>query len=149
MLVSGQASKRTRSGQHGNGRVIRWKHDAIRRGQPAARAATRRAGEARRAGMALADLTVNFTLNNFTILVILGAVAGLVTGQLMKSKGWMVLADLCFGLVGMLVGVFAVGAPLGISHLGFQGDMLMALLGSVFAVVLVHAVAVVRHKAQA
>lgn len=99
--------------------------------------------------MALADLTVNFTLNNFTILVILGAVAGLVTGQLMRSKGWMVLADLGFGLVGMLVGVFAVGTPLGISHLGYQGDILMALLGSVFAVVLVHAVAVVRHKAQA
>src|SRR5579859_5558120 len=46
----------------------------------------------RRRRMALADLTVNFTLNNFTILVILGVVAGLVTGQLMKSKGWMVLA---------------------------------------------------------
>lgn len=99
--------------------------------------------------MTLTDITVNFTLNNFTILALLGVIGGLVSGQLMKSKGWMVLADLVAGLLGMLVGVFAVGTPLGVGQLGFAGDILMALLGSVFAVVLLHAALVVRRKAQA
>jgi hypothetical protein len=54
----------------------------------------------------LADLTVNFTLNDLTLWILAGVVGGLGTSRLMKTKGFAVLADLFFGVMGGLTGIF-------------------------------------------
>ena len=50
--------------------------------------------------MTILDVTVNFTLNDPAIWLIAGAVGGLATGQLMKSRGGAILLDLFFGVLG-------------------------------------------------
>jgi uncharacterized membrane protein YeaQ/YmgE (transglycosylase-associated protein family) len=98
--------------------------------------------------MALADVTVNFTLSSLAVWLILGAFGGLVTGQLMKSKGKMVLGDLLFGLLGGLIGVYAVGPLLRVPAGGVT-QWLLAIFGGVVVVVLVHFVMDVRRRASA
>ena len=100
--------------------------------------------------MALADVTVNFTLSNLAILIIVGLLVGLVTGQLMKSKGFKAVAlDLLFGFVGMLIGVYAVGPLVDIGRFGFSGNVLMAVVGSLVVVALEHFLLTARRKAAA
>jgi uncharacterized membrane protein YeaQ/YmgE (transglycosylase-associated protein family) len=100
--------------------------------------------------MALADVTVNFTLSNLAILIIAGLLVGLVTGQLMKSKGFKAVAlDLLFGFLGMLIGVYAVGPLVDIGRFGFSGNVLMAVVGSLVVVVLEHFLLTARRKAAA
>jgi uncharacterized membrane protein YeaQ/YmgE (transglycosylase-associated protein family) len=98
--------------------------------------------------MALANVTVNFTLSDLAVWLILGAAGGLVTGQLMKSKGMHILGDLIFGLIGGLVGVYAVGSLLKAPSGGLT-QWLLALFGGVVVVVLVHFVQDVRKRASA
>jgi uncharacterized membrane protein YeaQ/YmgE (transglycosylase-associated protein family) len=98
--------------------------------------------------MAFADVTVNFTLSDLTVWLILGAVGGLVTGQLMKSKGMHIVGDLFFGLLGGLIGVYVVGALMRTS-VGGLTQWLLALFGGVVVVVLEHFVLDVRKRASA
>jgi len=98
--------------------------------------------------MALANLTVNFTLSDLTVWLILGAVGGLVTGQLMKSKGMHMLGDLLFGPIGGLVGVYVVGALMR-ALAGGLTQWLLALFGGVVVVVIEHFVMDVRKRASA
>jgi uncharacterized membrane protein YeaQ/YmgE (transglycosylase-associated protein family) len=98
--------------------------------------------------MALADVTVNFTLSDLTVWLILGAVGGLVTGQLMKSKGMHIVGDIFFGLLGGLLGVYVVGAFMRTSAGGLT-QWLLALFGGVVLVVLEHFVLDVRKRASA
>jgi len=98
--------------------------------------------------MALVDVTVNFTLSDLAVWLILGAVGGLVTGQLMKSKGMHIVGDLFFGLLGGLLGVYVVGAFMRASPGGLT-QWLLALFGGVVVVVLEHFVLDVRKRASA
>ena len=99
--------------------------------------------------MTFLDVTVNFTLNDPTIWLIAGAVGGLATGQLMKSKGGAMLLDLFFGVLGALLGVYVVGAILGVGRYGPVAVTLTAALGGVVLVVISHLVGVVRKHAKA
>lgn len=99
--------------------------------------------------MALASLRIDVTLDNFTLLVLAGALLGLITGQLMKSRGIRIVGDLVFGIVGALVGDFVLGPLLGAERFGFTGYLLFAVAGSIVLVVLEHAFLVARNKAKA
>lgn len=99
--------------------------------------------------MALADLTVDVTLNNLVVFLVLGGLAGLATGYLMKSKGSTVLLDLVFGLLGGLVGGYVLVPVFNVGHYGLAGAAVLALAGGVLASVIVHFVVMMRHKAKA
>jgi uncharacterized membrane protein YeaQ/YmgE (transglycosylase-associated protein family) len=99
--------------------------------------------------MAVADLTVNFTLNNLAVFLIAGGLAGLGTGYLMKSKKGMKLVDLLVGFLGGLVGAYLLVPAFGLQHQGLLGAALLAIFGAVLADVIVHFALMVRHKAAA
>lgn len=99
--------------------------------------------------MHLADVTVNFTINDLTLWLIAGAIGGFVTGQLMKTKGWMVVGDVFFGVVGGLIGVFVVGAAMQAAQYGLLGQTLLALAGGVLGQVIAKLVVEVRRRAKA
>lgn len=98
--------------------------------------------------LSLADITVKFTLNNLVLFLILGGVIGLGTGYLMKSKGVTILGDILFGLIGALIGAYALTPALDIGR-GLLGQTLAAVFGCVLAVAILHFVVVVRQKAKA
>lgn len=99
--------------------------------------------------MALADFTVNFTISNLALVLIVGALAGLITGQLMKSRGINIFGDLVFGVIGAILGDFFVGPLLNISRFGFTAYVLLAIAGAVILDVLLHGLATARRKATA
>jgi uncharacterized membrane protein YeaQ/YmgE (transglycosylase-associated protein family) len=97
----------------------------------------------------LADLTVNVTFNDLAIFLILGGLAGLATGYLMKSKGGAVLLDLLFGLLGGLVGGYVLVPVFSAERYGLAGAALLALAGGVLLAVIEHFAVMVRQKAKA
>jgi hypothetical protein len=99
--------------------------------------------------MGVADLTIDFTLSNLALFAIAGAFGGLLTGVLMKSAGWLILADLIFGTLGGLVGVYVVGALLHFDQYGLGAQALLALAGGVLTQVLGRAVIALRRRAKA
>lgn len=98
---------------------------------------------------ALSDLSVNFTLDNIELLLIIGGALGVVTGQLMKSRGKNILVDLVAGLFGTLVAALLLYPLLGLSSMGFAGAMMLTIVVSIVAVVLAHLGMAVQRKAKA
>jgi uncharacterized membrane protein YeaQ/YmgE (transglycosylase-associated protein family) len=99
--------------------------------------------------MTLADVTINLTLNNLTIMVIAGALSGVITGQLLKSRGLYILGDVFFSLFGMLLSVVVLSTLLDIVRVGFVGYLLLAIMGAMVTVVLAHFALLVRRHAMA
>ena len=99
--------------------------------------------------MTILDVTVNFTLNDPAIWLIAGAIGGVATGQLMKSRGSGIVLDLFFGVLGALLGVYVVGAILGVGRYGPVAVTLMAAFGGMVLVVMSHLLGVVRKHARA
>lgn len=82
-----------------------------------------------------ASSAVSITLNDVALWLLAGAVAGVITGQLMRSKGFGVLGDLCFGAVGAAAANFAVGFVLNLAQYGFVGEIVVAVIGAMLFVV--------------
>ena len=99
--------------------------------------------------MHLADLTVNFTLNDLTLWILAGAVGGVGTGRLMKTKGMAILADLFFGVVGGLIGIFVIGTIIKVGQYGLPGQLLLALACGVLGQVVARSVMTLRKRAKA
>ncbi len=85
--------------------------------------------------MSLAASAVSITLNDVALWIFAGAVVGVITGQLMRSKGFGVLGDLLFGAVGAAVANFAAGFVLDMARFGFVGAIVVAIIGAVVFVV--------------
>ena len=98
---------------------------------------------------ALSNLSVDFTLNNLELLLLTGGIVGLVTGQLMKSRGKNILVDLVAGLFGTLVGALVLYPLLGFQSWGFPGALSLTLVGSIVFVVLAHFGVAVQRKTKA
>jgi uncharacterized membrane protein YeaQ/YmgE (transglycosylase-associated protein family) len=69
---------------------------------------------------------------NFIVWLIIGGIAGWVTGRLMGG-GYGFIGDIVLGLVGALIGglvagIFFTGAP------GFIGTLIVAIIGSIIVV---------------
>ena len=63
-------------------------------------------------------------------IVVIGALAGWLAGQLMRGSGFGLLGDIVIGIVGSLIGGFIFGI-LGIYTYGFVGRVVMATIGAV------------------
>ena len=68
--------------------------------------------------------------------LLIGLVAGWLTGQLMKGGGYGLIGDLVLGVVGAFVGSWIFDA-LGISTRGLIGSLIAATAGAVVLVLLV------------
>ncbi len=76
------------------------------------------------------------------IWVIVGLIAGWLTGLVMKGGGYGILGDIILGIVGAIVGGFLAAALLGISNAvsGFNlTTLIVAFLGAVIVVAVVRA----------
>jgi uncharacterized membrane protein YeaQ/YmgE (transglycosylase-associated protein family) len=65
--------------------------------------------------------------------IIIGIIAGWLTGKLMRGAGYGILMDLVLGLVGAVVGGWILGV-LGLSSYGFIGSLTTATVGAVVLV---------------
>jgi uncharacterized membrane protein YeaQ/YmgE (transglycosylase-associated protein family) len=70
--------------------------------------------------------------------IILGLLAGWITGLVMRGSGYGLIADIILGLVGAMAGRWIFHA-LGITAIGSVGHLLMAVVGAIVLVALVHA----------
>jgi len=68
-------------------------------------------------------------LRNFVIFIVLGALAGWISGLLTKGQGFGVLGNIIVGIVGAFLGGFIFGL-LGISAHNFLGQLIFAVLGA-------------------
>jgi uncharacterized membrane protein YeaQ/YmgE (transglycosylase-associated protein family) len=67
--------------------------------------------------------------------IFIGAVAGWLTGKLMKGSGFGFIMDMVIGLIGALIGGF-IAIHLGIAPPGQQGLLISILIAIVGAVIL-------------
>ncbi len=72
--------------------------------------------------------------------IILGLIAGWITGLLMRGSGFGIIADIIIGLFGAIIGRWVFGA-LGVAATGSIGFLLMSVIGAVILVTVVHAIA--------
>lgn len=69
-------------------------------------------------------------------LLLIGALAGWLAGQLMRGRGFGLFGDIVVGILGSLIGGFLFGL-LGIYAYGFIGRVVMATIGAVVLLYLV------------
>jgi uncharacterized membrane protein YeaQ/YmgE (transglycosylase-associated protein family) len=69
--------------------------------------------------------------------IILGLIAGWITGLLMRGSGFGIIADIIIGLIGGLIGSWIFGA-FGIAPVGSIGYLAMAVVGAVILVSITH-----------
>jgi len=70
--------------------------------------------------------------------IIVGLVAGWLTGLVMKGGGYGIVGDLIVGLVGALIGGFVVGL-IWPGSVGLIGSIIVAFIGAVIFVVILRA----------
>lgn len=71
--------------------------------------------------------------------IILGLIAGWITGLLMRGSGFGIIADIIIGLIGAVIGRWLFGA-IGVAPMGTIGYLLMSVIGAVILVAVVHAI---------
>ncbi len=65
--------------------------------------------------------------------IVIGILAGWLTGRLMRGEGYGILVDLALGLIGAVIGGWIFG-QLGIAANGFLGSLTTAIVGAVILV---------------
>ena len=71
--------------------------------------------------------------------LIVGLIAGWLTGLVMKGGGYGIIGDLIVGLLGALIGGFLVGLFFS-GSVGFIGSIIVAFIGAVVLVAILRAV---------
>ncbi len=71
--------------------------------------------------------------------IIVGIVAGWLTGRVMRGRGYGIIGDLIIGLAGALVGGFLAGLVIQ-GSVGLIGSIVVAFLGAVVLVAILRAV---------
>jgi len=69
------------------------------------------------------------TLQNFVTFLILGALAGWISGLIAKGRGFGLLGNMIVGIVGAFLGGFGFGL-IGISAHSFIGQLIFAVIGA-------------------
>jgi uncharacterized membrane protein YeaQ/YmgE (transglycosylase-associated protein family) len=77
------------------------------------------------------------TVGEFLTVLLIGLIAGRVTGIVMKGRGYGVLADIVLGIVGAVVGGFLF-SRLGVTAYGFVGRVAVAVVGTIVLVGIAH-----------
>jgi uncharacterized membrane protein YeaQ/YmgE (transglycosylase-associated protein family) len=70
--------------------------------------------------------------------IIVGLIAGWLTGLIMRGGGFGILGDLMMGLIGALIGGFLVGIFMH-GSVGFIGSIVVAVIGAVILTAVVRA----------
>lgn len=70
--------------------------------------------------------------------IIVGIIAGWLTGLVMKGGGYGIIGDLIVGLIGALIGGFLVGLLMP-GSVGFIGSIIVAFIGAVVLVIILRA----------
>ncbi len=70
--------------------------------------------------------------------IVIGILAGWLTGKIMRGAGYGILIDLILGLVGAVIGGWIFGL-LGIAAFGFLGSLAAATVGAVVLVAIARA----------
>ena len=73
------------------------------------------------------------SLSGFLTFLLVGALAGWITGLITKGRGFGLAGNIIVGIIGAFLGGFCLGL-LGISAHGLIGQLIFAVLGSVFFV---------------
>lgn len=71
--------------------------------------------------------------------IIIGLIAGWITGKLMKGSGYGVFMDLIVGIIGALIGGF-ISAHLGLGGIGSHGlvmSIIIAIIGAVLLTLII------------
>jgi uncharacterized membrane protein YeaQ/YmgE (transglycosylase-associated protein family) len=80
--------------------------------------------------------------------LILGLVAGLIAGYLMKGGGYGIIGDIVLGILGALVGGFLSGMLLGVDVTGFNiTSVIIAVIGACLLIGISRAVSPRRGRA--
>ncbi len=74
-----------------------------------------------------------FAGSSIIAVLILGAIAGWLAGQITRGGGFGIVANIVIGIVGALIGSVIFGA-LGLGAYGFWGQLVMATIGAVILV---------------
>ncbi|MFQ5752900.1 MAG: GlsB/YeaQ/YmgE family stress response membrane protein [bacterium] len=75
---------------------------------------------------------------NIIVWLIVGLIAGWLTGKVMRGKGYGVIGDVVVGLIGALIGGWMF-AHLGIFARGLIGNIIVAFIGAVVLVAIIRA----------
>jgi uncharacterized membrane protein YeaQ/YmgE (transglycosylase-associated protein family) len=88
--------------------------------------------------MIIAALTVTFS--DLVLQIIAGAVAAAATGRAMRGGGFGLFGDLLFGILGAIGANFVVSyfGLFDLVRFGLIGEIIVAIIGAVLLVVLVH-----------
>jgi uncharacterized membrane protein YeaQ/YmgE (transglycosylase-associated protein family) len=89
------------------------------------------------------------TLDQFLVILLVGAVAGFLATHLVRGHGYGLLGDIVVGILGALIGSFLLGSlidtyilgPLGIGAASILGQIIVAFLGSVILLAVLHLIA--------
>lgn len=71
--------------------------------------------------------------------IIVGGLAGMIAGKLMRGGGFGIIGDIIVGILGAVIGIFLVGLFIN-GTLGIIGSFLVALVGACLLVAIVRAV---------
>jgi uncharacterized membrane protein YeaQ/YmgE (transglycosylase-associated protein family) len=90
--------------------------------------------------MVLGAFTVTFS--DLALQIIAGAIAAAIVGLAMRSRGMGILVDLIVGVIGALLANFVVGffALFNLTKYGLVGELIVAIIGAILLVVLLHLV---------
>ena len=76
---------------------------------------------------------------NLILFLIIGGIAGWLAGLIMKGRGFGVMANVCIGIVGSVLGGF-VFRLLGLAAQGAVGELVTATVGAVLLLAVVSAI---------
>ena len=88
--------------------------------------------------MVIADFTVNFSVLALQILA--GAITAGLVGRVLQGGGFGLIGDLLFGVIGAIGANFVVSTfhLFNVAHYGLPGALIIAIIGAILLVVLVH-----------
>jgi uncharacterized membrane protein YeaQ/YmgE (transglycosylase-associated protein family) len=70
--------------------------------------------------------------------IVVGLIAGWLTGLIMRGGGFGIIGDLIVGLIGALIGGFVIGLLFPGTSVGLVGSIVVAVIGAVILVLLLH-----------
>ena len=87
--------------------------------------------------MVIADFTVNFS--TLALQILAGAIAAAIIGRIVQG-GFGLIGDLLFGAIGAIGANFLVGHfnLFNVANYGLPGALILAIIGSILLVVIVH-----------
>jgi uncharacterized membrane protein YeaQ/YmgE (transglycosylase-associated protein family) len=88
--------------------------------------------------MIIADFTVTFS--ELALQILAGAIAAGIIGRILQGGGFGIIGDLLFGAIGAIGANFVVGhfALFNIAKYGLPGELIIAVIGAILLVVIVH-----------